>query len=176
MSDVFIGQVMPVAFPFAPRGLAQCDGQILPIAQNQALFSLLGVAYGGNGTTVFALPDLRGRVPVGFDPSVDPGWQSPNYGIGDKGGAESVTLTTAQLSSHAHQCAGTNAQGGQRSPASALYATNSVPIYGPAGAGDVTLAAPSIAPVGGNQAHNNMQPYAAINFCIALAGIFPSRS
>lgn len=176
MSEVFMGQVMPVAFPFAPKGLAQCDGQILPIAQNQALFSLLGTVYGGNGTTTFALPDLRGRVPVGFGPSLDPNWQASPYALGEKGGTENVTLTTAQLPSHVHQCAGTNAQSGQRSPANALYATNSAPIYGPAGTAEVTLATASIAPVGGNQAHPNMQPYAAINFCIALTGIFPSRT
>lgn len=176
MSEVFMGQVMPVAFPFAPKGLAQCDGQLLPIAQNQALFSLLGTVYGGNGTTTFALPDLRGRVPVGFGPSVDPNWPVSPYALGERAGGETVTLTTAQLPSHTHQCAGTNAQGDKGNPTNSLYGTNSAPIYGNAGASEVVLSPGSIARAGGNQAHPNMQPYAAINFCIALTGIFPSRS
>lgn len=176
MSEVFLGQILPVGFSFAPKGLAQCDGQIMPVQQNQALFSLLGVAYGGNGATTFALPDLRGRVPVGYGPSADPSWRSPSYALGEKGGAEGVTLTTAQIPQHAHQCSGTNVQGDQRVPTNALYATNSAVIYGPAGSGEVTLSADSIAGVGGNQAHGNMQPFAVINFCIALSGIFPSRN
>jgi microcystin-dependent protein len=176
MSEVFVGQVLPVAFPFAPRGLAKCDGQILPLSQNQALFSLLGTVYGGNGTTTFALPDLRGRVPVGFGPSADPGWPVSPYELGEKAGTETVMLTIAQLPSHAHQCSGTTTQGDKGNPTNALYGANSAPIYGTAGAGEVTLAAGTIARVGGNLAHNNVQPFTAINFCIALTGIFPSRN
>lgn len=176
MSEVFIGQVMSVAFSFPPKGFAQCDGQILSIAQNQALFSLLGVVYGGNGTVTFALPDLRGRVPVGFGPSLDPNWQPPAYALGERAGVEAVTLTAAQLPSHTHQCSGTTAQGDKGNPTNALYGTNGEPIYGNAGAGEVVLSAGSIASAGGNQAHTNMQPFTAINFCIALTGIFPSRS
>lgn len=176
MSEFFVGQVLTVGFGFAPKGLAQCDGQILPISQNQALFSLLGAAYGGNGTTMFALPDLRGRVPVGFGPSVDPRWPVSPYALGERAGAEAVTLTTAQLPSHIHQCVGTNAAGDKGNPTNALYGTSSEPIYGAAGRGEVTLSPRSIGPVGGNQAHNNMQPYTAINFCVALTGIYPSRN
>ncbi|MGH6760858.1 MAG: phage tail protein [Phyllobacterium sp.] len=176
MTQLFVGQVLTVGFPFAPKGLAQCDGQIMPIQQNQALFSLLGTSYGGNGTTVFGLPDLRGRVPVGFGPSADPNWRPANYPIGERGGVEGVTLTTPELPLHAHQCVGTSASGGQGSATNAFYATTAAPIYGAAGTGEVTLSAQSIAPVGGNQAHENMQPFIAINFCIALTGAYPSRS
>lgn len=175
MTQVFIGQVITVGFPFAPKGLAQCDGQILPIQQNQALFSLLGTAYGGNGVVVFGLPDLRGRAPVGFGPSADPGWHPPEYPLGERGGVERVTLTVPQLPQHAHQCVGTSVINNQKSPSNALYATTEGSIYGSAGVAEVTLSAPTIAPVGGNQAHENMQPFTAVNFCIALSGIFPSR-
>lgn len=176
MTQVFIGQVITVGFPFAPKGLAQCDGQIISIQQNQALFTLLGTTYGGNGVTVFGLPDLRGRAAVGFGQSVDPAWQAPNYPLGDRDGVESVTLTVGQLPLHAHQCAGTSASGSQKDPRNALYGATSGSIYGSAGTAEVTMSTPTIAPVGGNQAHQNMQPFTAINFCIALAGIFPSRN
>jgi microcystin-dependent protein len=176
MTQVFVGQVLTVGFPFAPKGLAQCDGQIIPIQQNQALFSLLGTTYGGNGVTVFGLPDLRGRAAVGFGQSADPAWQAPNYPLGDRDGVENVTLTVSQLPQHVHQCAGTSAGANQRNPTNALYATTNGSIYGPAGVAEVTLSAPTIAPVGGNQAHENMQPFTAINFCIALSGIYPPRN
>lgn len=176
MTQVFIGQVISVGFPFAPKGLAQCDGQVISIQQNQALFTLLGTTYGGNGVTVFALPDLRGRAAVGFGPSVDPGWHPPEYPLGERSGVERVTLMVQQLPQHAHQCVGTSADQNQKSPSNALYATTNGSIYGPAGVSEVTLATPTIAPVGGNQAHENMQPFTAINFCIALSGIYPSRT
>lgn len=176
MSEFFVGQVLTVGFGFAPKGLAQCDGQILPIAQNQALFSLLGAAYGGNGTITFALPDLRGRLPVGFSPSVDPNWPVSPYALGEGAGVEAVTLISAQLPSHAHQCSGTNAAGDRGNPTNALYGTSGEAIYGNAGAGEVVLSAGSIARTGGSQAHSNMQPYTAINFCVALTGIYPSRN
>ena len=167
MTEIFLGQILPAAFSFAPRGFAQCNGQLLPIAQNQALFSLLGTQYGGNGQTNFALPDLRGRTPTGFDGS-DP--------IGTVSGTETVTLTTPQLPMHLHQLAGTAASNTLRNPNGTLFGTATSNLYAPVGGPQVPLAAQSLASAGGNQPHENMQPYSVINFCIALTGIFPSRN
>lgn len=176
MSEFFIGQVMMAGFNFAPRFWALCNGQLLPINQNQALFSLLGTQYGGNGTTNFALPDLRSRSPLGYASSVDPGWQPPAVQIGQASGVESVTLFSSNLPGHVHSAFGSTGNGSTRNPGNAVYANTSVNLHGPSSGQAVPLHPTTIAPAGGNQPHSNMQPYSAINFCIALSGIFPSRN
>lgn len=176
MSEYFIGQVLMAGFNFAPRNFALCNGQLLAINQNQALFSLLGTQYGGNGTTNFALPDLRGRTPIGFASSVDPSWQPPSVSIGQTGGAENVTLLTSDLPAHTHSANGTTANGTVRSPRSAVYASTPTALHGPSNGPLVPLNSATLAQAGGTQPHSNLQPYMTINFCIALAGIFPSRN
>lgn len=163
-----------VGFNFAPRGWALCNGQLLSIAQNTALFSLLGTTYGGNGQTTFALPDLRSRVPIHFGQG--PGLS--NYVQGEQTGVESVVLTTAQLPSHTHTVNGVASGGNQASP------TGSSPAIESTGTSlDYSNAAPNspmnaamISAAGSNQAHTNIQPVLCVNFIIALQGIFPSRN
>lgn len=172
MSDFFLGQIMLTGFGFAPRGFAQCNGQLLPISQNAALFSLLGTIYGGNGTTTFSLPDLRGRTPVGFGN----GFDGSSYTLGEVVGTEAVTLTQGQLPAHTHLLGAVTQNGTARSPTNALYgAAAGEALYGPNG-NAVALAAGQVQPTGGGQPHSNMQPYGTINFNIALTGIYPSRS
>lgn len=175
MSDFYLGQVMLTGFGFAPKGFAQCNGQLLPITQNQALFSLLGITYGGNGVSTFALPDLRGRLPVGYGASTDPNWQPTNYPQGTAGGVEAVTLLQANLPAHAHVANATTAAGVARNPNNAMYGTPSESIFGPSG-NLVPLAPTDIGLTGSTQPHSNMQPFLAINFNIALTGVFPTRS
>lgn len=178
MSEFFIGQIMMTGFSFAPKYWAQCNGQILPIQQNQALFSLFGTRYGGNGSQNFALPDLRGRTPVGYGPSADPNWQPPPMQIAQAAGSESVTLLSNQLPPHGHQVSGVTTPGDNRNPTSRTFAgTNGgVKFYATQGGAEVVQAPNSVANAGGNLPHPNMQPYSALNFCVALSGIFPSRS
>lgn len=177
MSEFFIGQIMMTGFNFAPKYFAACNGQLLPINQNQALFSLLGTQYGGNGTTNFALPDLRGRTPVGYASSVDPGWQPPSVQIGQSAGVENVTLLTTNLPQHSHTVNASTTAGDNRLPSNRVYATNASQNLYAAGPGSLVGMNPAtVAPSGGNQPHPNMQPYSTINFCIALSGIFPSRN
>lgn len=179
MSDFFIGQIMLAGFNFAPRYFAQCNGQLLPINQNAALFSLLGTQYGGNGTTNFQLPDLRGRTPIAYASSVDGSWQPAPVSIGENGGAEAVTLTTNQIPAHTHAVQASTNAGNSRAPTGRLYATNTntstQPVYAP-GTPNVQMTPSTVSTVGQNQPHPNMQPYGVVNFCIALAGIFPSRN
>ncbi len=182
MSEFFIGQIMMAGFGFAPRYFALSNGQLLPINQNQALFSLLGTQYGGNGVTTFALPDLRSRTPVGYASSVDPGWQPPSVQIGQTGGAENVTLLSSNLPAHTHAANATNAAGNSRVPSARVFATSNntagsaIPVYGPSSGPLVPMNPQTVASAGGSQAHPNMQPYSTISFCIALQGIFPSRN
>ena len=176
MSEPFIGQVMMFAGNFAPRGWAFCQGQILSIAQNTALFSILGTTYGGNGQTTFALPDLRGRVPI--HSGQGPGLSS--YALGQQAGAETVTLIQNQIPAHTHAV---NASSTAPSPALAsptgnvlaAAARGSPPIYSSV-APNTTMHANMVAPAGGSQPHTNIQPYLCINFIIALEGIYPSRN
>ena len=181
MSDFFIGQVMMTGFKFAPKFWAECNGQLLPINQNQTLFSLLGTQFGGNGTTNFALPDMRGRSPVGYASSVDPAWQPPGVQMGQAGGAENVTLLSSNLPAHTHTMAASTAAGDSRTPVNRLLATSTnsataANLYAPANGALVAMNPQSVATAGDNQPHPNLQPYTAINFCIALNGIFPSRT
>jgi microcystin-dependent protein len=181
MSEHFIGQIMMAGFTFAPRYFAQCNGQLLPINQNQALFSLLGTQFGGNGTTNFALPDLRGRTPVSYASSVDPSWQPPSVQIGQAGGIENVTLLSTNLPAHTHAMNASTNPGDNRNPATRLFATSTnsataANLYAPSTGAPVVMNPQSVASAGNNQAHPNMQPYSVINFCIALQGIFPSRN
>ncbi len=171
MSDPFLGEIKMFGGNFAPRGWAFCHGQLLGINQNTALFSLLGTMYGGDGRTTFGLPDLRGRVPVGFGRG--PGLS--NYVQGREGGTETTTLSANNLPAHTHALnLATAAEGDSNDPAGRLLAQTDARSYsdqGPAVAGGGTMAV-----TGGSQPANNMQPYLSMNFIIALQGIFPSRS
>jgi microcystin-dependent protein len=171
MSEFFIGQIMPVGFNYAPKYWAGCNGQLMPIAQNQALFSLLGTTYGGDGRTTFGLPDLRGRTPLGVQPS--------NYPQGMSSGSENVTLLDSQIPAHIHLMMGSTNSGNARAAANKVHATlattAAAPYYTPATA--LTVLPPqNVQPAGGSQPHPNLQPYNVVNFCIALQGIFPSRN
>lgn len=166
--DPFIGTIMPVGFGFAPKNWALCNGQLLAIAQYQALFSLIGTWFGGDGIKTFALPDLRGRSPVGM--ANDPG---QTYG------SETVTLTVEQLAAHTHAFEATTAAGpgGRPGPATGKLfgaSPNTTTLYGQS-ASPVSLAPVNVGVTGGGQPHNNMQPYLTVNYIIALYGIFPSR-
>ena len=164
MSEPFLGEIRMFGSNFAPRGWALCDGQLLAISSNTALFSLLGTTYGGDGRTTFGLPDLRGRFPmhVGNGPGLTPRpW-------GQKSGAESVTLTVAEMPQHGH--AVTADPGNTSSPVDNLPAESNDSIYATGTSGSVGPKA------GGNQPHNNMPPFQTVHFIIALQGIFPSRS
>lgn len=178
--EPFLGQIMMVGFNFAPRGWAMCQGQLLSISQNTALFSLLGTTYGGDGRTTFALPDLRGRCAVGMGQG--PGLS--NYSHGERAGQEHVTLISTQMPSHTHQLVVSKEIGTQSDPTNAIIANNQVTIERgntvPAnafstGPGNATMSPQTIQPVGANQPHENRQPYVAMNYIIALEGIFPSR-
>jgi microcystin-dependent protein len=168
MSEPFLGEVRIFPFNFSPRGWAFCNGQLLPINQNTALFSLLGTTYGGNGQTTFALPNLQGRTPIGFGQG--PGLSS--YQLGEGGGVETVTLTQQQLPPHTHPLMASSSAATTGTPGvTAALATPGVPIYAPA----QNLV--PMGPVGGpGQPHGNRQPYTVLNYCIALQGIFPSRN
>ncbi len=169
MAEAFIGEIRMFAGNFPPRGWAFCNGQLLPISQNTALFSLLGTQYGGNGQSTFGLPDLQGRVPVGQQQG--PGLSDRT--MGEQFGSETVTLTAAQMPLHGHaEQASTNPASTAAGPSGAL-AKASVSLYGEVP--NVDRAAAAVTPAGGNQPHNNMAPYLALNFIIALQGIFPSR-
>lgn len=181
MSEFFVGQIMLTGFGFAPKQFAQCNGQLLPIHQNTALFSLLGTYYGGNGSTNFALPDLRGRAATGFGSSADPAWSPAPFQLGQVGGSESVTLLPGNLPTHAHAMNASTNPGNSRIPAGRLFATSTnttapAALYGPADGTTVAQNAQTVGSAGGTQPHPNMQPYGVVNFCIALGGTFPSRN
>ena len=174
MSSYFLGQIGIYGFNFAPRGWALASGNILSIAQNTALFSLLGTTYGGNGQTTFGLPDMRSRTPLHFD---------GNYPLGEMAGTENVTLLATQMPSHTHPFFNVNSAGdvpaegnhvfAQGMAGSPLAATNT---YFKGGQPNTVLNAQSTSLIGGNQPHNNIQPCLAVNFCIATTGIYPSRN
>lgn len=176
MTEVFLGQINTFGFNFAPKYFAFCNGQTLPIAQNQALFSLLGTMYGGNGTTNFVLPDLRSRTPVGAGNSTDPGWNPAPYNQGEIGGVENVTLLVTQMPNHNHTLGCNSGAATSRNPTGLLFGTTDKEMYATTGGAQVVLSPATIGTAGSTQAHANVQPYLAINFCIALSGIYPSRN
>lgn len=182
MSEPFLGQLGLFPYSFAPSNWMDCAGQLLPIQQYSALFSLLGVAYGGNGTTNFALPNLQGRVAVGYGNGTG---LSP-YEIGEATGSGTVTVLQTEMPAHTHPLNATQDQGTTNIPNNDDYLANVVvpgEIGQPQAQGNVyapppattTMGPASINPAGGNQAHNNMQPYLALRYCISLSGVYPSR-
>jgi microcystin-dependent protein len=176
MAEPFLGQILLVGFNFAPQGWALCNGQLLSITQNTALFSLLGTQYGGDGQTTFALPDLRSRVPI----HQGQGNGLSNYAMGEMAGVENVTLLLSQIPSHNHLINATNAAGGVQTPgnnflAAATAGGRPADIYS-AGPSQGTLSPNAVSVAGGGQPHTNIQPVLAMNYIIALQGIFPSRS
>jgi microcystin-dependent protein len=169
MSEPFIGEIRIVGFTFPPQGWAECNGQLLPINQNTALFSLLGTTYGGDGITTFALPDLRGRVPM------HQGSNGQALHIqGEIAGNETVTLSAAELPAHSHTVNASAAQYTSNRPAGKALARGGA--YAGAPDGSTTLNAATIGGGGANQPHDNLQPYLTVEFIIALFGIFPSRA
>jgi microcystin-dependent protein len=170
MSEPFVGEIRMFAGNFAPRSWAFCDGQLLAVSQNDALFSLLGTVYGGDGRTTFGLPDLRGRIPThaGAGPGLPPGR------LGAKGGAENVTLTVNQLPSHGHPLHATTATAAQRQPVGSALAASTGQVYTEI-LDPQTMNAQAISHVGGSRSHTNLMPYLCVHFIIALVGIYPSR-
>jgi len=164
MAEPFVGEIRLFSFGVIPRGWLPCQGQILPIQTNQALFALLGAQYGGNGSTTFALPDLRGRVPLNT---------SPGYPLGAAAGEAAHTLTFNEMPMHTHSVSASGEPATLVPPAGNVWPQ--IPSTYSATAPDVQMGAAAVSVAGGSQAHNNMQPYLTINFCIATAGIFPSR-
>jgi microcystin-dependent protein len=175
MSDQFVAEIRIFPFNFPPTGWAFCDGQLLPISQNTALFSLLGTTYGGDGKSTFGLPDMQGNAPM--QPGQGQGLSLRD--LGELGGSETITLLVSEIPVHTHTVMGSNQQGDVQQP------TNTVSIARPVGAlpfvpGSpappfVTLAPQALPPAGGSLPHNNLQPYLTLSFCIALQGIFPPR-
>lgn len=166
--EPFIGMIVQFGGNFAPRGWAFCDGQLLPVSSNQALFSILGTTYGGDGRTTFALPDLRGRVPI--HPGNGPGLSS--YRLGEKSGHESVTLTVSNMPSHNHNFMGIEGDAKADSPTGNILGKST--IYS-GGTPSAALASGVVQNTGGNQSFDVRQPYLCVNFIIALVGIYPSR-
>jgi len=170
MSTQYLGEIRMVAFGFAPKGWAACNGQTMQISQNQALFSLLGTTFGGDGRTTFLLPDFRGRAPieVGAKP------RTPNYSYGQPGGEELHVLAPVEMASHTHAATASSAANTLGSPSGNFWATG--PSQYATSPINTALAANAIANAGSNQGHENRSPYLVVNFIISLTGIFPSRS
>jgi microcystin-dependent protein len=168
MSEPFLSEIKIVSFNFPPKGWALCNGQFLPINQNQALFALLGTTYGGNGQTTFALPNLRGRLPIHM---------GNGHTLGEAAGSTSVTVNIQQLPTHMHTLNATTATATTNAPSTSVVLANSsaTTLYNPVTALEA-MAPNAITSVGGSQPHNNMMPYLVLNFIIALQGIFPSRN
>ena len=173
MSDPFVAEIRIFAGNFAPRGWALCNGQLLPISQNTALFSLLGTNYGGDGKSTFGLPNLQGAAPMhqGQGPGLS------TYFVGQSGGEQSVTLLTSEMPAHTHVVSASATDGGDRSPADERFAVGVGGINSYAAPGALAQLAPqATSPVGGSLPHNNLMPYLTLTFIIALQGIFPPRS
>lgn len=168
MSEPFIAEIRLFGFNYAPQNWAPCNGQLMPIVQNTALFSLVGVMYGGDGKTTFALPNLQDAVPIAAN--------TTNFVPGTTGGTETVTLNGNQLPAHTHAANCNSAAGNAYGPPNNIWASDAAGVneYGPAGATPMNAAA--ISPAGGGQPHNNLQPFVVLNYCIALTGIYPPRS
>ena len=166
MSQPFVGEIRVFGGTFAPQGWAFCDGQLLAITQNETLFVLLGTTYGGDGQTTFALPDLRGRIPMHVGGGLV---------IGQSGGAEQVTLTSAQLPAHSHPLQATAADGTSADPTNNVWAESDARTFSTA-APDASMSASTLASAGGGQPHNNLMPFLGLSFIISLFGIFPSQN
>jgi len=173
MADPFVAEIRIFPFNFAPKGWAWCDGQLMPLSQNTALFSLLGTTYGGDGKSNFALPDLQGRAPM--HPGQGPGLSL--HDLGETGGSETVTLLESEIPSHSHALRASNEQGEENDPANAVLA-GSVGnfLYQPAGSPATSFAPEALAPAGGDAPHNNLMPFLTFYFSIALQGVFPPRT
>ena len=168
MAEPFLSEIRIMSFGFPPKGWALCNGQLLPINQNQGLFSLLGTTYGGDGRVNFALPNLQGKVPIHM---------GPGFTLGQTGGEQAHTLSIGEIPTHVHSLNATNAAATANTPTTALMPAQSTAanLYG--GPANLTAMAPNaLTNVGGSQAHLNMQPFLVLNFCIALQGIFPSQT
>ena len=166
MAEPFLSEIRIMSFGFPPKGWALCNGQLLPINQNQALFSLLGTTYGGDGRVNFGLPNLQGRTPIHM---------GSGHTLGERGGEQAHTLSISEIPTHVHTANGTNTNGTAIVPTGNLLAGSPNQLYGPA-ASLTALNAGTISNVGGSQAHLNMQPFLVLTFCIALQGIFPSQT
>jgi len=166
MAEPFLSEIRIMSFGFAPRGWALCDGQLLPINQNQALFSLLGTTFGGNGQTNFALPDLRARTPIHV---------GGGHTLGERGGEQAHTLSIAELPTHTHVANASSSVGNAVIPTGAVLGSPLNLSYRPPDS-LTTLHPSTVTNIGGSQAHLNMQPFLVLNFCIALQGIFPSSN
>ena len=174
MSDPFVAEIRVFPFNFAPKGWAFCNGQLLPLSQNTALFSLLGTTYGGDGRSNFALPNLQGSAPM--HPGQGPGLSL--YDLGETGGSQTVTLLQGEMPSHPHTLMASSTSGTQSLATANSFARTSgaVPYLPPAGAPLVAMSPAALSPAGGDQPHNNMMTYLTMNFNIALQGIFPPRT
>jgi microcystin-dependent protein len=171
MADPFVAEIRIFPFNFAPKGWAWCDGQLLPLSQNTALFSLLGTTYGGDGKSTFALPDLQGR--AAMHPGQGPGLSL--HDLGETGGSDTVTLLESEIPAHAHAMETSSQQATENSPAGQKPAAgDGINLHGNAG-NLVAMAGQMLAPAGGDQPHNNLMPYLTFFFCIALQGVFPPR-
>jgi|SRR5579862_287779 len=171
-TDPYLGEVVLTAFNFAPPGWAICEGQLLSIAENTALFNLLGTTYGGDGVSTFAIPDLRGRVPIGQGQGVG----LTNRLMGQAGGLESVALTLGQMPAHTHAAMATNHSAHLHAPGGAILAAKELEAMYSSTNPDVAMSSSAIGSAGGNQAHENMQPFLVMNYIIALEGVFPPHS
>jgi microcystin-dependent protein len=169
MAQPYVGEIRIFAGNFAPAGWMFCEGQLLPISENEVLFQLIGTTYGGDGQSTFGLPDLRGRIPL---------HQGNSFILAETGGAETVTLTVPQIPAHTHALLGTVNQGTQNQPLNMALAQSPTQNAFPYGSDNppTTLGAASISPVGGSQPHNNFQPYLCVNFILSLFGLFPSQT
>jgi microcystin-dependent protein len=165
MSEPFLSEIKIVSFNFAPKGWALCNGQLLPINQNQALFSLLGTTYGGNGQTTFALPNLQGRIPTHM---------GSGFTLGESAGETAHTLNISEMPAHNHQAVGSSAAPSAPGAGGNLWATGAANVYAPTPNSAMNPA--GISATGGSQPHDNMSPYLVLNFVIALQGIFPSQN
>jgi microcystin-dependent protein len=173
MSDQFVAEIRIFPFNFPPTGWAFCDGQLMPISQNTALFSLLGTTYGGDGKSTFALPDMQDNAPM--QPGQGQGLSLRD--LGEIGGAETVSLLVSEIPLHTHQLRASTDDGDLKAPTPSRSLARSIggSVYAPAASAQVPLAFQALPPAGGGLPHNNMQPYLTLNFCIALQGIFPQR-
>ena len=176
MADPFVAEIRIFPFNFAPKGWAWCDGQLMPLSQNTALFSLLGTTYGGDGKSTFALPDLRGRAPM--HPGQGPGLSL--HDLGETGGSETVTLLISEIPAHSHTRSVSSQLGLDNQPqvggAGQLFALgDGINLYGSAASNLTAMGGSALAPAGGNAPHNNLQPYLTFYFNIALQGVFPPR-